>query len=170
MEKEKKVEKYLYYRIYLYFYRLFWRLVGLPRDIKFNIKTFIQRGRRGWADSDAWSFEYYLSKVIAEGIKYLKKVNYTLPTWKEGKTELECINEWDCILNTIVNTFQVAKEISEGTVYYISSERFTEKEYKRLAKALQKSKHHMKVLNRKEVKEFEKGFDLFKEHFFNLQD
>jgi len=158
------------YKLYLYFYRLFWRIVRLPKDIRRYIRDFIQRGRRGWANSDTWSFEHYLSKIIAEGVKHLKEINYTLPTWKEGKTELECVNEWDVILNTIINTFQIAKEISEGKVYYLPLKEFTEKEYKRLVKSLQNSKYRMKVLNRKEVKEFEKGFDLFKEHFFSLQD
>lgn len=81
---------------------------------------------------------------------------------------MECINEWDCILNTIINTFQLAKEISEGDVYYLPLKYFTEKEYKRLIKVLGNSKRPMKVLNRKEVKEYEQGFDLFKEHFFKL--
>jgi len=168
--KKDEREKYLYYRIYLYFYRLFWQLIRVPGDIRRNVRDFFQRGRRGWANSDTWSFELYLSKIIVEGVRYLKKINYTLPTWKEGKTELECINEWDCILNTIINTFELAKEISEGKIYYLPLKDFTEKEYKRVIKALKNSKHRMKVLTRKEVKEFEKGFDLFKEHFFSLED
>ncbi len=170
VEEIFKEPKSRIHKIYLYFYRLFWRIVRLPGDIRRNIRDFIQRGRRGWADSDTWSFEHYLSKIIVEGVKYLKEINHTLPTWEEGKTELECKNEWDIILNTIINTFQVAKEVSEGYSYYLPLKYLTEKEYKRLVKLFEDSKRRIKVLNRKETEEFEKGFDLFKEHFFSLED
>jgi len=142
----------------------------LPGDIRRDIRDFIQRGRRGWANSDTWGFAYYLSKVILGGVEHLEKIQHGLPTWTPGKTELEAQDEWDCILNAIINTFRLAKEIGEGDVCYLPIKDFTEKEYKRLVKALENSKHRMKVLNRKETEEFEKGFELFKEYFFDLWD
>jgi len=168
--KKDEREKYLYYRIYLYFYGLFWQLVRLPGDIRRNIRDFFQRGRRGWANSDTWEFSHYLSKVILGGVEHLEKIQHGMPTWKPGKTDLECANEWDCILNAIINTFRLAKEISDGKVCYLPLKDFTEKEYRRLAKALENSKHRMKVLNRKEVFEYEEGFRLFAEYFFSLWD
>lgn len=43
-----------------------------PRTYKRIIKTFIQRGRRGWADEDVWNLHSYYSKVIAESMRHLK--------------------------------------------------------------------------------------------------
>lgn len=168
--KKDKREKYLYYRVYLYFYGLFWQLIRLPGDVRRNIRDFFQRGRRGWANSDTWGFDYYLSKVLLGGMEHLEKDQNGMPTWAPGKTELEATNEWDCILNTMINTFRLAKGISEGDIYHIPLKDFTVKEYKKLVKFSEKTKHHVKVLNRKETEEFEKGFDLFKEHFFSLWD
>ena len=148
----------------------FWQLVRLPGDIKRNIYFFFQRGIRGYADCDTWGFSYYLSKVISGGVKYLKEINHGLPTWEEGKTELECINEWDCILNTIINTFETAKDINEGKIVYLSTSKWSDKEYRICKKIAKESKYHHKVLMKKEAKEFEKGFDYFKKYFFSLWD
>ena len=41
-----------------------------------SIKWFIQRGRRGWADCDAWGFDTYLARVIAEGVERLILVKH----------------------------------------------------------------------------------------------
>lgn len=78
--KKDEREKYLYYRVYLYFYRLFWQLIRLPGDIRRYVRDFFQRGRRGWANSDTWSFECCLSKIITAGVKHLKRLimNYQL--------------------------------------------------------------------------------------------
>lgn len=43
------------------------------RDPLLRIKTFYQRGRRGWADNDVWSLDRYLSKVIAGSIAHLRE-------------------------------------------------------------------------------------------------
>ena len=118
------------YEIYLYFYRLFWRLVRLPGDIRRGIKFFIQRGVRGYSDRDTWGFDYYLAQVISGGIKYLKANCHSMPTWRLGKTELEAINEWDNILNTIINTFNIAKKISESRIIYLPIKKWSEKKYK----------------------------------------
>lgn len=50
-----------------------WRHEGWlnPREWYRTIKWFIQRGRRGWSDRDVWSFDWYLARVIAEGIDHL---------------------------------------------------------------------------------------------------
>jgi len=36
-----------------------------------KIKWFIQRGKRGWADCDAWDFNTYVAGIIKEGTEYL---------------------------------------------------------------------------------------------------
>lgn len=45
-----------------------------------KIKSFIQRGRRGWADEDTWDLDCYLAKVISETTKHLAKNTNSYPT------------------------------------------------------------------------------------------
>jgi len=49
-----------------------YNLPDVPRDTYLNIKWFIQRGKRGYADCDVWNFDYYLSDVIVNALKELK--------------------------------------------------------------------------------------------------
>lgn len=49
-------------------------------DVPYHLKKihwFFQRGARGWADCDTWSFDLYLSKVIPNALKFILK-------WKHG--------------------------------------------------------------------------------------
>jgi len=165
-----KNDKYWWYQIYLFFYRLWFKIINFPGDLKRKIYFFFQRGIRGYAEEDIWGFDYYLSKIIAGGTKYLKTNCHALPTWKEGKTELECKNEWDCILNTIIQTFETTKAICEGDIYYLPTVTWSDKDYKRCKQLAKESKYPYKVLSRKEAKEFERGFDYFKKYFFSLWD
>ena len=51
------------------------RLWGIRRAIV----AFWQRGIRGWADEDTWSFDHYLARVIAEGLRHLDQVKHGVP-------------------------------------------------------------------------------------------
>lgn len=42
-------------------------------------RWFIQRGRRGWADCDVWSFDWYITKVMSQGIARLADVDHGWP-------------------------------------------------------------------------------------------
>jgi len=44
-----------------------------------RIRSFIQRGIRGWSDEDTWDFFRYLADVIAGGTKYLLKNPHSYP-------------------------------------------------------------------------------------------
>jgi len=167
LEEVFKESKSRIHRIYLYFYRLFWRIVRLPGDIRRNIRDFIQRGRRGWANSDIWSFDYYLSKVIAKGLYHLKEHRHSHPgDLTEG--------QWVDILNKMINTFKIMRRISEGSIIYIPSKEFSERKYKQWCKVIKdiNKKHSIydRVLTKKQSKELEEGFRLFQQYFFNLWD
>ncbi len=169
----RKQKKYSYYRVYLYFYRLFCRIWRFPGNVKAYIRDFIQRGHRGWANSDTWGLSFYLSKVIAESLKYLKKNKMGYPCGiKEDYKKAK--KKWDNILDTMIKTFEIARKIDEGEIYYIPSKEFTHKLYKRLVRTVKKinKKYRTvnKVLNLKEIKLFELGFDYFKKYYFNLWD
>jgi hypothetical protein len=38
----------------------------LPKEWWYHTKWFLQRGWRGWADCDAWSIDYYISRIVLE--------------------------------------------------------------------------------------------------------
>jgi hypothetical protein len=89
--------------VYYWFYRLWHnRISQWPKETKW----FIQRGKRGWADCDIWSFDGYLSEVIWKGLKKLQKIQHILPTWKPGIKEEDAKKEWDYILNEMIWAFQ----------------------------------------------------------------
>jgi len=46
--------------------------LGKVKDFFREIRWFIQRGKRGYADCDVWDFNSYLSRVIAAGVRELK--------------------------------------------------------------------------------------------------
>ena len=43
------------------------------RELPSRTKFFIQRGRRGWSDQDAWSIDYWLVDNL---IPMLKRIRY----------------------------------------------------------------------------------------------
>jgi len=125
-----------------------------------KIKWFFQRGFRGYADCDVWDFDDYLTDVISNGLKHLKENQHGIPTsiWtkyiklddlktadRETK-EIAADKEWKIILNQIIEGFDAARVLIDYSC------ELDEKE-------------------RKEIEQIrQRGFDLFKEYFFNLWD
>lgn len=59
-----------------------------------SIKWFIQRGKRGWADCDTWSLDWYLSEWMPKAIRHLKDTSNAHPptmTFRQWKYILELI-------------------------------------------------------------------------------
>jgi len=112
-EEERKWEKK--HPILTKFKRIWWWLrYGIRNkieEIPLRVRTFIQRGKRGWANSDTWGFDYYLTKVISEGVHHLKENIHGMPC---DLTE----GQWVDILNKITNTFELAERI--GCLLYTS--------------------------------------------------
>lgn len=65
--------KYVGYKFNTYqkFCGRWWRQWFNLKDYYKHIKWFVQRGWRGYSDSDVWGFNYYLATVIANGIRQL---------------------------------------------------------------------------------------------------
>jgi len=144
-----------------YWYIYFWNYVS---DVPLRVKTFIQRGQRGWADSDTWCFDYYLSKVIAEGVKHLLKYGNSCWTKKDANA-----------LKEIIQTFKTAEQITSHYLIYTSSKKFTWSAYKKqkrtckyMNKKFKRGKYRPMTL--REVIRFEKGFEILKDKFFYLWD
>ncbi len=91
------------------------RVLEKPGEILREIKWFIQRGKRGWADSDAWSLNCYLSDWIPDALRCIKKhqggcpsslanIKSTDKQWKKAQ------KKWDIILNQIIKGFEASKK------------------------------------------------------------
>lgn len=77
--------------------------------MKYNdLKHFIQRGKRGYADCDLWSFDTYLSDVISKALLELRDTAYSYPS------ELESFEEWQDILTEISEGFAQDKFDYDG--------------------------------------------------------
>lgn len=156
--------------VYYFFHDIYRRIVNWVNMLPLRIRSFFQRGRRGFAYADTWCFCAYLSKVIAEGVEHLKKYKIGMPTWKEGKTDEEAEKEWNDILNAIIKTFKTAQKICEGELCYTPSKDFNEKNYKKIKELYDKDKDMFRPLSLEETLEFEEGFQKFQEWFFSLWD
>ena len=74
-----------------------------------RLRWFWQRGRRGWADGDVWSLDYYLARVIAESVEYLRRTNHGNPCLGTPPRDCEncdCSERYDSALWTISKGFQ----------------------------------------------------------------
>lgn len=153
--EDKRKRRPVFYFFNDNYYRIKHWIAGLP----LRIKSFFQRGKRGWADCDTWDFDSYLADVISKGVEHLR-INST--GHSNGLTE----KEWDNILKEIIWTFETYKKIRRTELIYIPSEQFTWKKYNQWKSRA----FRWKVMKKSEVLRFEKGFDLFKKYFFDLWD
>jgi hypothetical protein len=107
-EEEHEIEKK---------YRPWWLIASLhvhwwlgrhgPTTTYYDIKAFWQRGKRGWSNSDAWSFDTYLAKVIRDGVQHLNDTKHGWPG------EPMTYEEWGQILTEISEGMQAHIEIAD---------------------------------------------------------
>jgi hypothetical protein len=76
-----------------------------------EIKSFFQRGWRGYADSDIWSFDWYLRIVLSNGLKKFRKD----PTGYPGHGEANTPKKWKKILKEMESGFRAVLEEDEKT-------------------------------------------------------
>jgi len=159
-EEAKRRKRYpILYLIRDSYYSIKNYIVMLP----LNIKTFIQRGKRGYADSDVWGLDYYLSDVIEHAVRKLKRDSYSGP---EGLTE----GQWIDILNEISYAFHLSKRISSNDLFLIRNKKQREDWNRTLEKINKKHNRNDRCLTPHEIKAFDKGWELFKQYFHNLWD
>ena len=77
---------------------------GVVKDIYRWFKAFLQRGLRGYADTDVWSLDVYLATWLPSAIRQLKN-----GTGCPGKLTQD---EWNTLLDFMAETFEVANELS----------------------------------------------------------
>lgn len=172
-------------------YRPFYYLTHpheLVSETYYEIKWFIQRGKRGWSDSDVWSFDDYLSRVICQGIRKLRKSPWLgcpvgfLLVGEKGDDEsvpvsaikqLTCgdscdkddkrFEEWNQMLGRIASGFEV---------WIKRDEWFDTEEWEEYLK-LPTNKEQAEMSTRKDKEAYDKlqeSLELFKKYFVNLWD
>lgn len=121
-----------------------------------KIKSFIQRGRRGYADEDLWDFHRYLSGIIPPAVRHLKENIYGCPheLYDQSRVNDEC-HKWESILEEIAQGFDAAKIIADRSFMRTDEDgklNFNEDEYKN------------------QMIKYNRGMELLKKHFFGMWD
>ena len=104
-----------------------WSYVG---DVYREIKSFLQRGYRGYADSDLWGFDGYLAEILSEGLKKFGKNIHSYPGYGMANTS----KKWRAII----------KEMRKGFALKVKLDRdytFDKKKRKEYDKQIKKSFH-----------------------------
>lgn len=142
--------------------------------LKQEPKYVKQRGKRGFADCDCWSTDFYLSQIIPQMIKKIKDNKQGLPCSLfpnalniTEKQEIIAQKKWDIILDNIIYTFITAQDIIDSNLFYCPIKHYNNKKYKELRKRFSKLKH-IRIMSYQECKCYEKGWELFQEYFFSL--
>ena len=99
-----------YEEIYYWFWRRWDWIRMLPREIKW----FIQRGRRGFADCDVWNLGYYVASWMPEAIKQLRKNVSGCPgnVFDKTKKHNQCWR-WKVILKKIEDGFEAFNKLED---------------------------------------------------------
>lgn len=133
-------------------------------DITYKIRRFWQRGVRGWANSDCWSLDYSLAKVITDTVKYLRDNSHGYPT---GLTPAK----WRAILDKIIYTFEISQKISEDNLYLIEDNKERQKWQKTLKNIKRKhGPNGSRCMSIREIKKYNEGWENFREFYHNLWD
>lgn len=125
-----------------------------------EIKYFIQRGRRGWSDRDAWDADNYLSEIIV-GLVRRQKNGFGCPHELYDNT---CVNnechKWHEILEEIAQGFEASQQIKDLSRHF---------EWKKGEDG--RIKHEMVEEKDKQLAaKYERGMELFAKYFMNLWD
>lgn len=157
-KKELDIKIHWYQEIYYWFYRRIDTIKSIPREIKW----FIQRGRRGYADCDVWSFDWYLTEMIPKALRQLEKHHCGCPTelYDETKIDNECW-KWEQILKEIAKGFdEIHKVVSSKHWDKLLEPSWSDPE--------DGIKAHEK--DKKSKEQFKKSMDLFVKYFTSLWD
>ena len=134
-----------------------WRLCDKIKMFPKEVKWFIQRGSRGWADCDAWAVDWHICKILPPMLKKLRDNLCGHPAQLSDKT-------WRKTLNEMIWLFETAAGVQDHDIVFPSK--------KKENKALEAhyKKYNIKKLTQKEYKRYLAAWKLFQEHFYSLWD
>ncbi len=144
-----------------------WHYTLHPRAIWRKVVKYHQRGVRGWAQEDTWSFDYYLTQVIVGGLLDLRENSNGYPAMLEPDPVLDALGgrcipdepdprmeQWREILLDIVRGFAADSLLRDSVIYTIENDKL----------------YRDHELEAKLLATREKGFNLFKEYYGALWD
>lgn len=164
LEKEIFKKRQWYNHCYWWIKHGIWQRLS---ETPLIIKSFFQRGIRGWADSDTWGLDFYLSKIIYEGLVYLKKHKQGFPITisptvvNDPNKDIDYdLNEknWNLIMDKVIYAFKLSNDIGNGDREFY------------LPKLDNKNKRKLKYLTIDEDRKMKKGFKLFIEYYHSFWD
>ncbi|RLI00842.1 hypothetical protein DRO38_05860 [Candidatus Bathyarchaeota archaeon] len=154
--------------------------IDVPRDVYRFFKRGLQRWKRGWADEDVWSIDWFLTDIIPPMIERLKKTKHGVPCgitnrqdeYGNDKEFEEAKKVWNKTLDDIKWTFEMARNIQERHWHYQPSNEWTSKKYHDFNKIWTnwKDKPKPRAMTLEECKKYERGWKLFQKWFFALWD
>jgi hypothetical protein len=119
------------------------------------VRSFIQRGIRGFSNEDIWSLDMHLCSLISGSVKRLANTCYSHPCDMEGNNSEEKTAMWKDELMTIANGFDAGASMADDP-------------------PMKKLHNGQEVIDlaayEEKEKQFRKGMDLFAKRFFNLWD
>lgn len=99
-----------------WYHHIIWpirRFFDIPQHYR-QVKWFIQRGCRGYADIDTWNFGGYVMRLLAENTRILKDIAHGYPA-RPGVNTME---EWQEVLEKMHKGFALAQKIWEQDAVY----------------------------------------------------
>jgi len=159
-----------------------------PRTIYYDIKYFIQRGHRGWADCDTWSLDNYIDGWMPAALRHLKATKHGVPmqifpegpeyTKADGNPTEAAFDiahaNWDAILDKMIAGFEANNRMSDllyeeelGSYPMERPKGVTKEEWKKV-----KDDHFKasQLLEERDRKIAEEGLQLFIKHYYSLWD
>ena len=118
---------------------IYYRIRRQLIDIKYwpkEVKWCWQRITRGWSDRDTWSFDYYLSKVIGEGVKRLSEKSAGWPD-----QNFKTYEEYTAMLRKMSDGF-----LNYNNKLFDTDESLSDEDIKQLNKSLDLLKKHFQTL------------------------
>ena len=109
------------------------------------IRRFLERGKKGYCYEDIWSFDNWLSKTIANGLREFKQNCHTYPN------DIDDWEEWMTTLDEMIECFDEQGRIIDENI----EGNFMERWHKR--REHQKQKLH-------------RGLELLEKYWYDLQD
>lgn len=118
-----------------------------------RIPCFFHRGRKGYSHIDTWSFDAYLCRVIAGGVKVLKENLHGAPPELFDEDAENQTWPWEEVLDKIIEGFEAGELLVNNDYIELDDE---PEDWKPKEEALRRK--------------FNLGMRLFKRHFFSLWD
>jgi hypothetical protein len=155
-----------------------------------EIKWFIQRGRRGWADCDVWSLDNYLNGWLPNALRCLKEQKQGIPSsmfepedciaegdWQGNPSEEGMVRaeaRWDAIMDKMIVGFEADERSQNGLYQEELGDYPMDRPSGVAADTWEKVKHDrhfaIEALRERDRKLAEEGMTLFIKHYQSLWD